>query len=272
MRLSEMMHIPEWEHLAGHSVQAFAQALNEHPHSLPQMLVAFMATQDRAVQVVIAGDRGDERTRALLRVVHERFIANKVLLLADDAARAELQRQFPDARRYYIMDKGTEFKNDGIALKLRQEGDFIAEYLDRLSRVSNKAGQDIIKQMTAQIDKALEARRLRVENRRLSIERALGFRMIGESPPMKRLISSARVTFSSQCNGFSFWLPPPWRLGRMYRRPRVSRASTFTMAGTRVSRKKAGALLTEPPCWLSPSSAEREYCDRSWMFHCVPIT
>ena len=67
-----------------------------------------------------------------------------------------------------------------------------------------------------------------------------------------RLVMSVRWVFSSSWRGFWFWEPPPCRLGRMNSRPRESRWSMFTMAGTRVSRKKA------LPCsWLSPSSSLR---------------
>ena len=36
-------------------------------------------------QIIIAGDPDGSDTRALLRLVHERFIPNKILLLADGA-------------------------------------------------------------------------------------------------------------------------------------------------------------------------------------------
>src|SRR6059058_1471788 len=87
------------------------------------------------------------------------------------------------------------------------------------------------------------------------------------SPPMKRLVTSSRLVFSSDQRGFSFCEPPPWRLGRMYSRPRVSRCSTLTMAGTRVRRKNAWP----PPSWFRPSWVLRLYEVRSAMFHCEPI-
>ncbi|MBI5543426.1 MAG: sigma-54-dependent Fis family transcriptional regulator [Deltaproteobacteria bacterium] len=42
------------------------------------------------------------------------------------------------------------------------------------------------------LDRALEARRLRVENRRLVAEKALGRSIIGDSPAMRKLLESAR--------------------------------------------------------------------------------
>ncbi len=43
------------------------------------------------------------------------------------------------------------------------------------------------------IERALEARRLRLENRRLSAERVMGRRIIGESPAMRRLLDAAAM-------------------------------------------------------------------------------
>jgi DNA-binding NtrC family response regulator len=40
------------------------------------------------------------------------------------------------------------------------------------------------------IDRALETRRLRLDNRRLSVERALGRRIVGEAPVMRRLLET----------------------------------------------------------------------------------
>jgi two-component system response regulator AtoC len=46
-----------------------------------------------------------------------------------------------------------------------------------------------VDEMSVVLDRALEARALRTENRRLQIERALGRRVVGRSPPMQRLLS-----------------------------------------------------------------------------------
>ncbi len=51
-----------------------------------------------------------------------------------------------------------------------------------------------IEEMGLVIDRALEARALRMQNRRLSAERAMGRAIVGESPPMRRLLETvARV-------------------------------------------------------------------------------
>ncbi len=95
LRLAAMLDRTEWRQKAELTLQAFSVRLTEAPQALPQMLVAFAFQQDEPTQIVIAGERDDPHTRALLRVVHERFLPNKVLLLADAMARAELSSTLP---------------------------------------------------------------------------------------------------------------------------------------------------------------------------------
>ncbi|MGB7218198.1 MAG: thioredoxin domain-containing protein [Vicinamibacterales bacterium] len=52
--------------------------------TLPQLASALNFRLSKPKQIVIAGEAGAADTRALLRLVHERFIPNKILLLADD--------------------------------------------------------------------------------------------------------------------------------------------------------------------------------------------
>ena len=50
---------------------------------MPQMLVALDASLSKPRQIVIAGARDAEETRALLREVHRHYVPDRVLLLAD---------------------------------------------------------------------------------------------------------------------------------------------------------------------------------------------
>jgi DNA-binding NtrC family response regulator len=50
-----------------------------------------------------------------------------------------------------------------------------------------------IDEVAVVMERALEARRLRLENRRLSAERVMGRRIIGESPAMRRLLDAAAM-------------------------------------------------------------------------------
>lgn len=65
-----------------------------------------------------------------------------------------LKQEFPDANRYRIMSRGIQFENDARANQVRLDGDFIAQYLQELSKVSGREGQQIIARMSKEIDKA----------------------------------------------------------------------------------------------------------------------
>ncbi len=68
------------------TIGAFADQLSRVPSALPQMLCAIDASLAKPRQIVIAGPRDSDETRALLREVHAHFLPNKLLLLADATA------------------------------------------------------------------------------------------------------------------------------------------------------------------------------------------
>jgi uncharacterized protein YyaL (SSP411 family) len=65
---------------------AFADQLSRAPTALPEMLVALDASLSKPHQIVIAGPREAEATRALLREVHSHYLPNTIVLFADGAA------------------------------------------------------------------------------------------------------------------------------------------------------------------------------------------
>lgn len=77
-------------------------------------------------------------------------------------ARAELLKQYPDANRFVISPQAIEFTADEDARNLRGQGDFIAEYLQRLANVpkiaSSREAQNLIGSMLRTLDKAQLAR------------------------------------------------------------------------------------------------------------------
>ena len=68
------------------TIAAFADQLARVPSAMPQMLCAVDASLGKPRQIVLAGARDSEATRALIGEVHEHFLPNKILLLADSAA------------------------------------------------------------------------------------------------------------------------------------------------------------------------------------------
>ena len=90
LRLAEMLDRPAWKQMAERTLTAFSQRLNQHPHLMPQLLVALEFLWQSPVQIVIAGERDDPLTQALVRAVNQRFLPNKVLLLADREVQSQL--------------------------------------------------------------------------------------------------------------------------------------------------------------------------------------
>jgi hypothetical protein len=83
LRLSQMLDKKEWWEMAETALRLFGNRLQNAPHAMPQMLVAVEFSLDKPKQIIIAGKPDAPDTRAMLRAVHERFIPNKILLLAD---------------------------------------------------------------------------------------------------------------------------------------------------------------------------------------------
>jgi len=81
-----MLDEKPFREMAEKTLAAFGDRLRQAPSAMPQMMVALDFGLAKPKQIVIAGKPDAADTRAMLRAVHERFIADKILLLADDGA------------------------------------------------------------------------------------------------------------------------------------------------------------------------------------------
>jgi len=88
-RLSQISGRPEWMEIARRTAQAFESRLQRQLGALA-LRSADGYLGEKPLQIVLAGDRSDARTLALLREVHRRFLPYRVLLCADGG---ELHRQ-----------------------------------------------------------------------------------------------------------------------------------------------------------------------------------
>jgi hypothetical protein len=96
LRLWQLTDRKEWKDKADATFRAQAWPLTQSGAFLPQLGVALNFSLSKPKQIVIAGAPGAADTRALLRLVHDRFIPNKILLLADGAAQqAQLAQWLP---------------------------------------------------------------------------------------------------------------------------------------------------------------------------------
>jgi uncharacterized protein YyaL (SSP411 family) len=85
LRLAEFGVEPaaRYRQTAEKTLALFASRLRSAPHSLPQMLCALDFYLAKPRQIVIAGRLNAPHTQALLRVVRECYLPNKVVLLRD---------------------------------------------------------------------------------------------------------------------------------------------------------------------------------------------
>jgi uncharacterized protein YyaL (SSP411 family) len=94
LRLSQMTDRSVWKERAVRMFATFGKRLESNPEALPQLVAALDFSLARPRQIVIAGEPGAPDTRALLRLVGERFLPNKIVFLADGGAGQEQLAQW----------------------------------------------------------------------------------------------------------------------------------------------------------------------------------
>jgi hypothetical protein len=85
LRLGQIRDDQSMRVRAEKTIAAFAPALQQYPSALPQMLVALDFSLTKPKQVVVAGRRDAGDTRALVAEVHQHFLPDTIVLLADGA-------------------------------------------------------------------------------------------------------------------------------------------------------------------------------------------
>jgi uncharacterized protein YyaL (SSP411 family) len=96
LRLAQITGRADFRASAERALAAFAPRLASVPVALPAMLTAceFYLAEPR--QIVVVGPRDAEGTRALLRAIQARFVANRIVLLVDsEETRGALARGIP---------------------------------------------------------------------------------------------------------------------------------------------------------------------------------
>jgi len=87
LRLHRITGREEFRRSALRTLAAFGQKAATSGVAMPQMLVALMFADSEPKQIVIAGERANPGTQALLDVLWRRFEPDAVVLLASEAAR-----------------------------------------------------------------------------------------------------------------------------------------------------------------------------------------
>ena len=83
LRLWQMTDRKDWRNKADKAFAVFSPRLEKFPEALPQLVAALDYSLSKPKQIIIAGQPDAADTRAVLRLVYERYIPNKILMVAD---------------------------------------------------------------------------------------------------------------------------------------------------------------------------------------------
>jgi len=83
LRIWQITDGQSWKQKAERTMATFSQILEKQPEAVPFMASALDYSLARHKQIVIVGEPGTRDTRGLLRLVFERYMPNRILLLAD---------------------------------------------------------------------------------------------------------------------------------------------------------------------------------------------
>lgn len=119
LRLAEMTNRPSWREKVDQIFAAFSRQIEHAPETLPQMICAVDFALSKPQQIVIAGDRTRQDTQALLAVVNQRYLPNKILLLVDGTDAKQLAAWLPFIKGMHPIDgKATAYVCQNYACKL----------------------------------------------------------------------------------------------------------------------------------------------------------
>jgi uncharacterized protein YyaL (SSP411 family) len=110
----------EWRERADAIFKAQAGPLMRSGAMVPQLAAAVGFSLSKPKQIVIAGEAGADDTRAMLQLVHERFIPNKIVVLADGGpGQSQIARWLPFIKSMDRRDgKATMYLCEDYACKL----------------------------------------------------------------------------------------------------------------------------------------------------------
>jgi uncharacterized protein len=83
LRLAQIRNDQKFYERAEKTIDAFTPQIGHFPSAMPQMLVALDLSLSTPRQIVIAGAHDSSDARSLIAEVHQQFVPNKILLLAD---------------------------------------------------------------------------------------------------------------------------------------------------------------------------------------------
>ena len=111
LRLAQITDREDLRKAAEKTLERFAGLMARYPRATAQMLCALDFSLSKPKQILIAGKRDDPGTREMLRVVHSRYLPNRILMLIEgEEARKRLSRHMPFVKGVYpIQGKASAY-------------------------------------------------------------------------------------------------------------------------------------------------------------------
>jgi len=107
LRLAQITNNKKWEEIENKSLYSFSNLLNKHPDAMVNMLGAIDFSITKPKQIIIVGSINDPLTNKILKLIHNHYIPNKILLLIDISEKDEYENLFPYANNYIQRDNIT---------------------------------------------------------------------------------------------------------------------------------------------------------------------
>ena len=138
-RLGQLTGNDEWISMAGEIMKAFGGTLATRPQTLPLMVSALSARLTKPKQIIIAGNRSSEDTERLLSLVHERYLPDRILILADGTADQDRLSEWVPLLEFVspIEGRATAYVCENFVCRLpSNDPQVVAEQLDGASTPS----------------------------------------------------------------------------------------------------------------------------------------
>jgi hypothetical protein len=107
LRLAKITGNTELEELADKTLRVFAEKVKSAPAGHTQFMSALDLALNGSVEIVIAGEKNDSKTREILNFINERFIPEKVVILKDMNSSDRISKIAPYTRDMVMADNKT---------------------------------------------------------------------------------------------------------------------------------------------------------------------
>jgi uncharacterized protein YyaL (SSP411 family) len=120
LRLARLTNSPEFQTAVERTLGGLAARISQQPVAVPQMLAGLDEYLSPKRQIILAGERHSEQTRAFIKVLRTRFLPATTLIVADiDKDYARLAQLVPEVTEMkQINDQTTAYVCENFACQL----------------------------------------------------------------------------------------------------------------------------------------------------------